>query len=178
MSYAKVMLGTKYPKKVKIPNIDTIVEHSENESVLFFGHINSKGKTFRQFWAIGAVVRVLRNETYDLLIIKFGDHCRKVVVADNHARRQLLTVKSGEYAQIFGVAKAVRNKYTTKDGEYKDYIKYYFYALAIQGMFVPSLVEIKRKKMKIDDKTVADYDIENEENKSYIDFIDELKEKL
>lgn len=177
MSYTKVMLGTKYPKKVKVPDIDTIVEHSQDEMIFLMGHTNEYGKMFRDFMGIGRVRAILKRDTYDLLFIKFGRTMptRKVVVADNRARRQLLTLKRGDFATVVGFAKAVRRKYTTKDGEYHDYITYFFYAEGIQDWYVPSMVDIKRKKVALGEEEMSDIEISEKEDSSILDFLEEIK---
>lgn len=161
-------LGTKYPRKMYATDISNVMETILNENIIICSKVEMKGKTIKQFYSVSACCLIKHYETYDLLYCKFGcfGKTKCVVVADNIARRQLLTVKKGGFFFLYAIM--VAKPYTDKEG--KKRIVWRYYALAIQGWLTPNLLDVK-KMPKNEDITEG-----KKESESLIDFIDEIKE--
>lgn len=170
MGTIRTTLGTKYPKTIAIPNFDCSVEHIANGNLMLLGSVEYRNELYRQFVGFGRLTMIKHSENYDLVHVKFAhnEKSRVIVVSDNMARRQLLTCKKGWFMSVIGYAKVRKSGYV-KDKEYRRELKYMFYAEAIQGWFVPTLVDIKRNNYALDTTIVE------EEKESYINFIDEIK---
>ena len=169
MGYIEETLGKKYPRTIAVPDFDTLVEHIRDKSLFLYGNFIHKERIFRQFFGIGKLTRIEHNEYYDLVYVKFGETQKSiaVVVCNNHARRQLLTCKKGWYLTIYGYAKSM---HLEKNVDYKTVHKYWFYAVAIQGWYVPTMLDIKKDNLKLE------VDSEVEKNENLLNFIDEIKD--
>jgi len=105
------------------------------ESLLVYGK-----DEILNFQGIGIVRSIKKGEHYDMVVMSFGSYTRKVLVNYNRARRQIYTLKCGQYAQVFG---------RCRFGKLEDGMTYlYLYALALNGWYVPKALDIK----KADDK--------------------------
>ena len=132
-------------------------------------------KEYRSFYGIGLVYRVVKGEKFDLVYVRFGTFpnikTRLVVVYDNHARRQILTLKRGQYCQVYGVCRYFTSEKEV-NGEKLKCIKLGLYAKGISGWYVPTMMDIK--KMPINDDLVDPTEKEQEMMNSMEDILDQF----
>ena len=156
------------------PQLSGTMEHLKDESLMLFSYSQHNKKRYRLFYGIGVVYRVVKGEKQDLIYINFGifrEHPTRLVVAyENHARRQLLTLKRGQVCQVYGICRYYKadveiNGFKTKG------IRLGLYARGILGWYVPKMMDIK--KMPINEDIVAP--TENEEE--VMDFLGELEKE-
>lgn len=141
-----------------ISSIARVVHHTPYESLLFLGVPRDKLK-YTMVVGIGLVRRIEKGEDFDLVGMDFGaGFIREIYVKNNHARRQIYTLKKGQYAWFYGTL-----KYYTEDGKRKSSL----FAKAFQGWYVPKNLDIK----KLDPEEIEKL---TQENESKINFIDEL----
>ena len=135
-----------------MPKMSGTMEHLKNESLMLFSYSMFNKKRYRLFYGIGVVYRVVKGEKQDLIYINFGmfgGHQPRLVVAySNHARRQILTLKRGQVAQVYGIC-----RYFTTDimlnGKKTKGVKLGLYARARQGWYVQTMIDIR--KMPVND---------------------------
>lgn len=147
------------------------MEYLFGESLMLFGWQKYHGKKYRPFYGIGIVYRVVKGEKQDLVYVRFGTFNttkpRLVVVYHNHARRQILTLKRGQCCQVYGVC-----RYFTTDiklnGKDTKGLKLGLYATAIQGWYVPTMLDIRRTP------TNEDIVAPTQNEKQYLDNMDDL----
>ena len=147
------------------------MEYLYGESLMLFGWQKYHGKKYRPFYGIGVVYRVVKGEKQDLVYVRFGPFnttkTRLVVVYHNHARRQILTLKRGQCCQVYGVC-----RYFTTDiklnGKDTKGLKLGLYATAIQGWYVPTMLDIRRLP------TNEDIVEPTQNEKQYLENMDEL----
>ena len=113
-----------------------------------------------------------KREIDDLVYINFGvfkEHPRRlVVVHDNHARRQLLTLKRGQICHVYGLCRYFMGKGKKVNGQPTQELKMLLIATGILGWYVPTMVDIKKQGNNND--IVAPTDAENE----IADFLGEI----
>lgn len=139
-------------------DISRLVHCFKHETLFILGTPNDSAK--RKFIVgIGRPIKIMKGQEFDMVKMDFGNGCwRDIIVKSNHARRQIYTLKKGQYAWFYGfMTNYVDN------GEFQTSL----YARAFQGWFVPKNIDIK----KIDP---CEIDKLTEENESKINFIDEL----
>lgn len=123
------------------------LSHIPNESVVLFTYSQHCDKRYRLFYGVGIVYRVVKGEKCDLVYINFGllkqRKPRLVVVFDNHARRQIMTLKRGQVAQVYCLARFYELKKSDNPSERKA-IKFGLYAKGLQGWYVPKSFDIKQ----------------------------------
>ena len=155
-----------------VPTFSGQMEHLKDESLMLFSYSVHNKKRYRLFYGIGVVYRVVKGEKQDLVYINFGlfqEHQRRlVVVYENHARRQLLTLKRGQVCHVYGVCRYYKtdvevNGYKTKG------IKLGLYARAIMGWYVPTAFDLK--KMPVNEDVVA----ASEKEEELIDLLTQLE---
>lgn len=147
------------------------MEYLFGESLMLFGWQKYHGKKYRPFYGIGVVYRVVKGEKQDLVYVRFGPfnttNTRLIVVYHNHARRQTLTLKRGQCCQVYGVC-----RYFTTDiklnGKDTKGLKLGLYATAIQGWYVPTMLDIRRLP------TNEDIVEPTQNEKQYLENMDEL----
>ena len=129
------------------PTIAGTMEYLFGESLMLFGTQKFGKKTYRPFYGVGCVYRVVKGEKQDLVYIRFGcfDNVkvRLVVVYHNHARRQLLTLKRGQYCQVYGICRHFKSDIVVRGKETKG-LKLGLYAIAINGWYVPTMIDIRK----------------------------------
>lgn len=104
-----------------------------------------------QFSGFGVVHSIQRGENLDVIQVRFGliNRVREITVHHNQARRQIMTLKRGQYAIFFGEARLHYKDVETPKGKFK--MKYWlFMAYAIQGLFVPRISDIKKHDKEIE----------------------------
>lgn len=134
-------------KKIVEPNFAGNMEYMLGESLMLFGKQKYHGKYYRPFYGVGVVYRVVKGDKQDLVYVRFGcfqnvKH-RLIVVYHNHARRQILTLKRGQCCQVYGICRTYTTDITL-NGEKAKGVKLGLYAIAINGWYVPTMLDIKR----------------------------------
>ena len=137
----------------------------KGESIIYFGRL-SKNNTMQVCFGFGQVIDIQIGNNFDLITMNFGLHYnRQIIVKWNDARKQILTLKKGEYAQFFGFRK---DYYRTKKKDEKfQRADVYFFAKQLQGWYVPKTMNRKSYDPKEVEKLT-------QENESKIDFIEKL----
>ena len=152
-----------------------ILTHISNESVVLFSHTKYSDKRYRLFYGIGVVYRVVKGEKCDLVYINFGlmknRKPRLVVVFDNHARRQLITLKRGQVCNVYGLARFYEHKKQV-DGKETKSLKFGLYAKALQGWYVPTSFDIK--KMPVNEDLVDPSEKEENLMNEFDDVLDQF----
>lgn len=147
--------------KFVVPDVMSMTHYSKHETLLFLG-APIEEKDFTICLGLGLVKVIQKGEDFDLVCMDFGrGYSREIYVKNNHARRQIYTLKKGQYAWFYGLMKCYRNG---------KQIRTSLYAKAFQGWYVPKSMDI----MKVDPEDVEEL---TKENESKINFIDELVEK-
>lgn len=165
----KLTLGKKNPKEIDMPDINDMLTHPKGESLVVFGSIKYQNATYRQLYGIGVVFKIKHSEKFDCVYMKFGNpkELRKIIVIDNHARRQLITLKRSHIAHFYGYAKVCHFERKDKSG---NYTKWQLYALGFQDWYVPRSLEVK--KTPRDETDIEDMSINEEQ---YLEnFIDQF----
>ena len=116
------------------------------ESLIMIPNDNPR---FNQFFGIARIFKISRGDAFDVITVAFGvlNKVRDILVTDNFARRQLLTLKKGQYALIFGEAHLVYRETTTGH----KVAKWEFMSRLNLGMYVPKVADFKQHKKDIDD---------------------------
>ena len=141
-----------------LSEICRLVHYSLHETLFFLGPPKEKTK-YTVCLGVGLVKVIQKGEDFDMVGMDFGrGYTREIYVKNNHARRQIATLKKGQYAWFYGLMKLY------KEGKKK---KCCFYAKAFQGWYVPKNMDI----VKIDPNDIEKL---TKENESKINFIDEL----
>lgn len=144
--------------KFAIPDIVRLAHCSMHETLLFLGTPKEEND-FTICIGVGLVKTIQKGEDFDLVGIDFGrGYSREIYVKNNHARRQIYTLKKGQYAWFYGLMRCY------KDGKKN---KSCLYAKAFQGWYVPKNMDI----VKVDPNEIEKL---TQESESKINFIDEL----
>lgn len=142
--------------KFVVPNVVRNVTFSTTETLIFLGQPREEND-FTICYGIGRVISIQKGEEFDLVGMDFGrGWAREIYVKNNHARRQIYTLKKGQYAWFYGLMKCYKEKGRKKAC---------FYAKAFQGWYVPKTMDI----IKIDPNEIEKLEKENEQEISYID---------
>lgn len=141
-----------------IADVARLAHCSKHETLIYLG-TPIEENNFTIAIGIGIVRTIQKGEEFDLVGIDFGrGFAREIYVKNNHARRQIYTLKKGQYASFYGLMKVYSEGKKTK---------VVFYAKALQGWYVPKNMDI----IKVDP---SDIEALTKENESKINFIDEL----
>lgn len=134
------VLGTKHKKKILIPNNNAIPRMAYMKTMLEI----KKTKKWITYFAFGKVVKICKHDALDLVYVDFGlgpNKASQVFFYTVHARKQIYTLKVGQYAQ-FGLIQtydfAVRRS--------RIYI-----ALWAMGIYVPKSVDIRNTDISEDE---------------------------
>lgn len=150
-----------------MPKTGNEVKARVGESLLFFPKIPSRSYTL--FFGIGRIYKINHGQDFDIVDTIFGVETikgRKILVIDNHARRQVQTLKKGQYALFYGICV---NKYADVEvkAKYGDRMVRpkvaIFYAYMIQGMFVPRTLDIQKLNEDIANGIEEDQQVEMSE---------------
>jgi len=157
------------------PTTSGTMEHLQDESLMLFSYSYHNKKRYRLFYGIGKVYRVVRGERQDLIYMNFGifkdKKTRLVVVFDNHARRQIMTLKRGQVCQVYGLCRYFTTTINLKGIETKG-VRLGLYAYAINGWYVPTVLDIR--KMPVNADLVAPTEKEEEIQETFEDVLDEF----
>ena len=144
--------------KFVMPDVVRLAHCSIHETLFFLGAPKEEND-FTICVGIGLVKTIQKGDDCDLVGMDFGrGYSREILTKNNHARRQIYTLKKGQYAWFYGMMKY----YTVEKKQ-----KAFFYAKALQGWYVPKNMDI----MKLDPQEI---DKLTEENESKLNFIDNL----
>ena len=123
------------------------MEYLFGESLMLFGWQKYHGKKYRPFYGVGVVYRVVKGDKQDLVYVRFGPFnttkTRLVVVYHNHARRQTLTLKRGQVAQVYGICRYFTESIEINGRKAKG-VRLGLYATAILGWYVPTMLDIRK----------------------------------
>ena len=144
--------------KFVISDLVRIAHCSIHETLLFLGTPKEQND-MTICLGVGVVRTIQKGDEFDLVGIDFGrGKPREIFVKSNHARRQIYTLKKGQYAWFYGEYKCYNDNGKTKSC---------MYAKAFQGWYVPKNMDI----IKLDPNEI---DKLTQENESKINFIDEI----
>lgn len=152
------------------------MEHLANEALMLFSDAKYRGKKYRLFYGVGKVYRIARGEKQDYVYINFGIfHTKKprlVVVYDNQARRQIMTLKRGQVCQVYGLCRYIMSEVEFNNGQKKFWRRLGLYASAIQGWYVPTMLDIK--KMPTNNDIVPQSEKEEDLGETFSSVLDEF----
>lgn len=144
------------------PRYENNLATFKNESIMVFDP--PENMPYRMCLGIGRIQKVLKGEGLDIVYMRFGRrYARRIIVIDNHARRQVYTLKRGQMATFFGYFQV------RKDDEGN--INTLFFSMNFQAWFVPKALDIK--SFNVEDIEELD---KQEESMTLIDEILEGKE--
>lgn len=135
------------------------------------------------FFGIGTVAQIRKGEEYDLVQIlpkpcfkKEVVHLRDIIVAGNHPRRQLLTLKCGQIAMFYGRAFLKWKDVQSRDGTIKRINKWHFMAFGVQGWYVPTMFDIRKAEKE---NEIEEYDELDITQKEFLDnILDHIEKTL
>ena len=155
------------------PKSSGTMKSVDNESLMFFSYATHNNKRYRLFYGIGIVYRVVKGDKQDLVYINFGTFRdtkpRLVVTWDNHARRQIMTLKRGQVCQVYGISRMFTDEFQ-HNGETKRAVKMGLYAKGFLGWYVPTMLDIR--KMPINEDLQEPNDTEKEIVDEYADVLE------
>ena len=158
-----------------VPTFTGTMEHTKDESLMLFSYSMYNKKKYRPFYGIGVVYRVVKGEKFDLIYINFGlfkEHKTRLVVAyENHARRQIMTLKRGQVCQVYGMCRYFTTEVEVNGVKSKG-VRLGLYAKAIQGWYVPTMLDIR--KMPTNEDLVAPSEKEEEVQKTFEEVLDDF----
>lgn len=114
-------------------------------------YFSSADRQLTQFEAIVKVKKISKGKEFDLVLGTFGAFnmkLRRFIVRHNHARRQLLTCKIGQFALMYGETRLYKVPHKTTVG--KTMQTRLFFPYMIQGMYVPKAVDIEHYEEEVE----------------------------
>lgn len=153
------------------------LSYVSGESLILYGWQKYHHKPYRHFYGIGKVFRVVKGDKQDLLYMRFSVlptyKPRLVVVYENMSRRQILTLKRGQWCQVFGICKCFTAEFTDlKTKEKKKRVRMGLYASGINAWYVPTMIDIK--KLPPNEDLVAPSEKEQEIQETFEDVLNEF----
>lgn len=174
---SKVQIALRKEKKKKMYNENAELELDkftkakrrvscfQHESLIILG--DDITLPFRWCMGVGTCTKIVKGNDFDLCYINFGrSYGREIIVRDNHARRQLLTLKRGHLTTFLGKF----NIYTDKKGQ----LRVIFYAVGFQDWYLPIAADFKQLKKDSNTTDFFDSQLSLEEETDYSQFIDLL----
>ena len=141
--------GQKNEILYSVPDLQHFAKTSRGESLIIFDTPSDK-ENLRLCFGVGRVMHIEKGGDMDLVCINFGRHySRRIVVKDNHARRQIYTLKKGQLASFYGYMQVF-----TEDEK----VKALFFGIGFNAWFVPKKLDIKH----YDSETIEELTKENE----------------
>ena len=149
------------------------------EALLIFGGWGTRNQP-TQFMGEFVPFKIMRGNKYDMIqgVFGFVGKVRTLYVIENNARRQLLMLKKGQFAHVYGraILKDIEVKYLDKQGNQrvKKTSKWEFVAYAFMHYYVPKQLDIRKREEMIakaeerDETEVMDRAVE-EQYQSVID---------
>ena len=156
------MKGTLGKTMFTLPAIRNIMKCFPNETIIAFPTGEAKLNNKEWIVGIGWVNKIVKGDKMDLVYMSFGKPkiWREIIVMDNHARRQIYTLKRGQIATFYGWFTVAQEK-----GERRHYI---FYAKGFNAWYVPKQVDIRA----YEDNQIDD--INNDQEKDMLNFLDDI----
>lgn len=156
-----------------VPDLNGIMEHTIGESLMLFGLSKLNEKNYRQVYGVGRIYRISKGEKFDVVYMGYGlsRKWRKIIVMDNFARRQIMTLKKGHIASFYGYSKMYAHNYKGKDGLVKTKQVFMLFALGFLDWYVPRQVEIDRDYADNEDVKV----MSGREEKYMENFLDQFE---
>ena len=111
---------------------------------------------------IGLVDKVVGGDKYDIVYMNFGSTTRAVVVWEYNARKQIATLSRGKYAMMYGFIRVLKNDAGKR--------RAVLYARALQGWYVPTAYDVKKKYKDFQ------FDKEDDNDSNFKEFLDDLQE--
>lgn len=150
-------------KKVFNSGAAELVKHTREETIMTFGPW-FKNSSYIVIVGLGRVCKVEKGDKLDVVRMNFGRrYARPLLVYDNHARRQIYTLKRGQLAWVFGYMKV------TQDTETKT-VETTILAYGFQGWYVPKMLDIKNENYDLE--TIERLKEENET--SMLTFLEDI----
>ena len=129
------------------------------ESIMMFGKM---WNDYAMCFGIGMVSKIVNTDrNYDIVYMNFGKSDRPVIVWEYNARKQMATLSRNKYAIFYGFLKVLK-----KDQKRKTVI----YARALQGLYVPTAFDLKKKYPNVN------YDEKNEKDEQFTEFLSDIQE--
>ena len=154
------ILGKKKARPVYVPSNNLVPRLTYDNTLM---QLNNRGN-WLYYFGYGLVVKIYKGDKFDIAYINFGGGYKDiknnfVLVFNNlNARKQLYTLKVGQYAQ-FGLARHIQ-------GAIK-FPNYYLVEWAM-GIYVPKMVDIRNTELTENEiETMVDSDIES--GKTFLD---------
>ena len=142
------------------PNITRLVHTLNCETLLTLG-APSDVKDYTMVVGIGHVRKIEKGKDFDIVGMDFGKgFVREIIVKNNHARRQIYTLKRGQYGWFLGLMKHYIDQETKQ-------ARVQLYAKAFQGWYVPKNMDIT--KMEPEDITIEEMQDQKENQMNIID---------
>lgn len=131
------------------------------ESLMAFGVFNKN--RYKMVFGIGMVKKIEHTEkNYDIVWMNFGNYDRPVIVWEYNARKQMITLSRNKFAFMYGFLKLLKNK----QGKPVPTL----YARALQGMYVPTAFDVKKKYSNFE------FDQEDDNSENFQEFMDDIME--
>lgn len=129
--------------------------NSSGEPLIYLG----KNKDdYIAFMGVGTVCRVEKGERADRVLMHFGVALKSLYVVNNHARRQIYTLKKGQLAMVVGTCKVFQDK-----GR-----RAMYFANGFLAWYVPKMLDIKKYDTEDLEK------LEEEQDTDLTNYLDEL----
>lgn len=130
------------------------------------------------------VVKVVRGENFDIIYGSFNifpSKIREVIFANNHARKQLITVKRGQFVHIIGEGRVYHKEVEFIDRKTKQKRKvntayWQLFSYNNSGYYVPRMFDIKEFKKEVEDGQEIDYteEMKQEEKEQFESMINDI----
>lgn len=154
---------SKMGDKIPIPSGSYPVRYTSGETLMTYGKW-FKSNRFTTYMGLGVVTKVQKGDKLDIVKMNFGRrYAREILVYHNHARRQIYTLKRGQFAMVFGYMRIERDKETN---EYHTIMLAY----GFNAWYVPKTLDIKNEEYDLD--TIEELTKDNET--SMLNFLDEI----
>lgn len=154
------ILGKKKARPIHVPSNNLVPRLTYDNTLM---QLNNRG-SWLYYFGYGLVVKIYKGDKFDAAYVNFGGGYKDiknnfVLVFNNlNARKQLYTLKVGQYAQ-FGLARHIQ-------GAIK-FPNYYLVEWAM-GIYVPKMVDIRNTELTENEiETMVDSDIES--GKTFLD---------
>ena len=133
----------KYPVEFPIPSPEPKVKSSYGGTILFNSNVKINGKIYRWFIGWGQVLKISKGDKLDIVLVKFGERAYNVVATRNHPRRQVMTLKRGYLATVFGYSRVHYVDVKNRKGEPIKAKRTHLYAWGFQGWYVPLIADLR-----------------------------------
>lgn len=124
-------MGKKNPRRISIPSTRHLARISSADTIIYF----RKKKNLTRCIAWGLVKKISKGDEFDMMyLISGGSKLLIVVIKSETARKQIATCKINQWCQIIADSLMCFEENETK---------IILYAVAIQGWYVPKIMDIR-----------------------------------